>query len=158
MTRESRGISFCFFLVEEKLSLIRYWFFKIGFCCLHTHSESRGSNAVSMYLCISPSGWGARQGLPVMFSKDQRKHFLGYSKTFTSLVPWVAEPGATCWAKQGIQSLLTRPCTLEMIMATNLYEALTTCQKCGAWKHLLLLFHSGLSWCHLSCEGAHNPG
>ena len=68
MTRECRKISFSFFLAEEKLSLIWYWFLKIRLCCLHIQSESRDSNVRLFILgapkfSSSPSGWGARKSL-----------------------------------------------------------------------------------------------
>lgn len=40
MTHESRGISFCFFLVKKKLSLIWYWFLKTSSSAFTVHMKA----------------------------------------------------------------------------------------------------------------------
>lgn len=64
MTHESRGISFCFFLVEKKLSLIWYWFLKTSSSAFTVHMKADSDAGSSPHRYLPPH---------VTFSKKPRE-------------------------------------------------------------------------------------
>lgn len=117
VTRESRRARACFSLAEDSYPRFHFIFRSVS-SFLHTQSESREPSAsVSPHghLCSCRPLWvGSQEEAPLVSagiggntSWDQRTvHFPGPE------VP-----------KQDVQCLLTRPCCLEVMMATHLYEA-----------------------------------